>query len=56
MHVKKCAPQTYNAGGGGQGDPKSGGWVSSKIPPPPLLNAACLAGASTACPTPQNHV
>ena len=43
---KKCSPQNYKGGGGLGGSkvgwvgPKLGGWVLSKIPPPPLINEA----------------
>ena len=45
---KKCSPQNYKRGGGLGGSkvgwvgPKLGGWVFSKIPPPPLINEAWL--------------
>ena len=37
---KKCSPQIYKGGGGFWVGPKLGGWVLSKIPPPPLTNEA----------------
>ena len=46
LTYKKCATQNYKRGGGVQVGPKSDGWVSSKIPPPPLKTKAYSAPVS----------